>query len=216
MGKVRFKEWMMENAYLITLGCVIAMVVGCALYTQGIRDAHQKDVQAAAGAIEIEQTAAPQPIATPLPTIAPLQVRPVMLTARGGAWPVQGKVMRAYDEQESVYWQTLGVWQTHTGLDIEGKPGEEIRTCMDGTVQGVQYDALWGWRVCIEHEGKRTSIYAGLECCSVQEGERVRKGQTIGALAKSIPCEAEMDTHLHLEMIREGKHQDPEAALEER
>lgn len=216
MGKARIKEWMMENAYLMTLGCVIAMVAGCALYTQGIRHAQQTDVQAAAGAPEIVQTQEAAPRVTPLPTIAPLEIRPVMMTPRGGAWPVEGRVLRAYDAQESVYWQQLAVWQTHTGLDVAGEAGESVKACMDGMVESAAYDAMWGWRVSIAHEGDRISRYAGLAHCGVQPGESVRRGQVIGTLLEKIPCEAEMDTHLHLEMIREGKHQDPEATLEER
>ena len=216
MGKVRIKEWMMENAYLMTLGCVIAMVVGCALYTQSLRSDRTTDVQAAAGAPEIEQTAAPSPQITPLPTIAPIEVRPVMMNQQGGAWPLEGKVIRAYDVQESVYWRALGAWQTHTGLDIAGEAGENVKACMDGRVESAAYDALWGWRVQIAHEGERMTTYAGLEYCAVEAGESVRRGQTIGTLSQQIPCEAEMDTHLHLEMLRDGRSQDPEATLMER
>jgi len=78
------------------------------------------------------------------------------------------------------------------------------------------WDELWGWRVRIAHEEGRETLYAGLESCTVQRRESVLRGQTIGTLMESVPCEAEMDTHLHLEMIREGRHQDPEATLDER
>ena len=216
MGKMRIKEWMMENAYLVTLGCVIAMVAGCALYTQGVRNAQETDVQAAAGAPEIAQTMAPTPPVTPLPTIAPIQAHAVMLTGQGGIWPLEGAVMRVYDAQQSVYWQALGAWQTHTGLDIAGRAGEGVKACMDGRVESTANDALWGWSVRIAHDGERSSTYAGLAYCTVAAGESVRRGQMIGTLLDKIPCEAEMDAHLHLEMTREGKLQDPEATLMER
>ena len=58
--------------------------------------------------------------------------------------------------------------------------------------------------------------YAGLESCSVRQGERMRRGEMIGTVMKRIPCEAEMDTHLHLEMIKAAKYQDPEAVLADR
>ena len=214
MGKMRIKDWMMDNAYLITLGCVLAMVVGCALYTQGLRNTQQADVQAAAGAPEIEQTAAPTQRVIPLPTIAPLVVRE--LAPKGAVWPLEGRILRVYDAQESTYWASLDAWQTHLGLDIAGDAGAYVKACMDGTVKSVTCDPLWGWRVCIGHDGGRETTYAGLEGSAVQAGERVRRGQIIGTLAAQIPCEAEMAAHLHLEMTREGRHQDPEATLEER
>ena len=216
MRKRTIKDWMIDNAYLMTLGCVIAMVVGCALYTQGINRAQQAGVHAAAGAPEICESAAPARNVTPLPTIAPIAVRPAALMQSGGAWPLDGQVLRAYDAQESVYWAQLDTWQTHTGLDIAGETGESVAACMEGKVKSVTRDALWGWRVCIAHDGQRETVYAGLEHCAVQPGESVRRGQLIGTLMESIPCEAEMGAHLHLEMIREGKYQDPEATLQER
>ena len=214
MGKMRIKEWMMDHAYLMTIGCILAMIVGCALYTQGVKQAQQMEVQAAAGAPEIQQTVRPTQSVTPLPTIAPLAVR--TMVQKGGAWPLEGKILRAYDAQESAFWQALGLWQMHPALDIAGQAGASVKACMDGTVKSVTYDVLWGWRVRIAHEGGRETVYAGLEGGVVQAGDSVRRGQRIGTLAQSVPCEAEMGTHLHLEMIRDGKHQDPEATLEER
>ena len=72
----RVREWMMEYAYLVTLGAVIAVVAAGAIYTGQLR--RDGGMQAAAGAPEILHSAAPTatPAAriTPLPTIAPLKV----------------------------------------------------------------------------------------------------------------------------------------------
>jgi len=215
----RFRAWMMDNAYGVMLGCALAIVVGCAMYTQDIREKQQTQVQAAAaGAPEIRMTAQPThtPVVTPLPTIAPLSVRPAALVQRGGIWPVTGSVMRAFDAQQSIYWETLGIWQVHKGLDIGGEPGERVRASHEGTVTSTAWDTLWGWQVCIAHDGERETRYAGLESCCVQTGVRVRRGESIGTLMERIPCEGEMETHLHLETLRAGKYQDPEAMLEEK
>lgn len=214
MGKWRLRTWMMDNAYVVVLCCVLAIVAGCTLYTKGL----EQDVQAAAGAPEIQMTALPThtliPAITPLPTIAVL--RPGTLVQRGGAWPVTGRVMRVFDAKKSVYWERLGQYKTHMGMDIGGQEGESVRACMDGTVTFTAWDMLWGWRVNIAHDGDRETRYAGLESCLVQPGMRVQRGQTIGTLMGSIPCEAEMEPHLHLESLRTGVYQDPEAILAER
>ena len=91
-----------------------------------------------------------------------------------------------------------------------------MRACLDGTVTYAAWDALWGWRVSIAHDGERETRYSGLESCLVQPGMRVQRGQSIGTLMESIPCEAEMETHLHLESLKAGRSQDPEAVLEEK
>lgn len=212
MGKWRLRTWMMDNAYIVTLGCVLAIVAGCALYTRGL----ERDVQAAARAPEIQMTAllTPTPAPTPLPTIAAL--RPMALVQRGGVWPVTGSSLRVFDAHRSVHWEALGLFRPHTGLDIGGQPGESVHASMDGTVTGAAWDSLWGWRVSITHGGDREIRYAGLESCLVQPGMRVQRGQTIGTLMDCIPCEAEMEPHLHLESLRAGQYQDPEAILEER
>lgn len=219
MGKRsgRMRAWMIENAYLVTMGCVLAMVVGCAIYTQALREEQAAGIQAAADAPEIRETAAPSPspAITPLPTIAPLTLRPMALVQSAGAWPVDGEILRAYDAQSSTYWEKLGTWQTHMGIDVAGAAGEAVKACMDGTVSRISRDALWGWQVSIVHDGGRETRYAGLESCIVQPNTRVTRGQTIGTLMQSIPCEAELPPHLHLEMLRDGKHQDPEAILPE-
>lgn len=220
MGKrfLRMKAWMMDNAYLVTLGCLMAIVVSCAVYTNGLHGKAQKGVQAAAGAPETLQSASPvvQPELTPLPTIAPLVVRTQALAQRGGEWPVKGRVLRASDAQEMVYWESLGLWQTHAGLDVAGETGECVKASMDGEVISAAWDELWGWRVCIAHGTDREMIYAGLESCVVSSGDQIRRGQTIGTLLERIPCEAELGPHVHLEMTHDGKYQDPEAALAER
>lgn len=217
MGKRNqlFRNWMIENAYLVTIGCVLAMVVGCALYTQALRK--EADVQAAAPAPEIQNRVTPiqTPELTPLPTIAPLHVRPVALVHSGGAWPLDGRVIRPYDAIKSVYWQSLNQWKAHCALDIAGKAGESVHASMDGIVNDAAYNALWGWQVRIAHDGLEM-CYAGLESCTVQKGNTVRRGQVIGTLMEHIPCEAELETHLHLEMRKDGKLQDPEAVLAER
>lgn len=218
MRILRLKTWMMDNAYLVTMGCLMAIVVCCAVYTQELRNAQPEGIQAAAEAPEIQEgmTPAVTAVTTPLPTIAPLAIRTTTLVERRGAWPVQGAVIRAYDQQEMVCWPSLNVWRTHAGLDIAGEEGEPVSVCLDGKVIHAAWDELWGWRVRISHEGGRETIYAGLESCIVGIGEQVRRGQTIGTLLRRIPCEAELGAHVHLEMVHGGSTQDPEVMLADR
>lgn len=211
-----FKAWMMEYAYLVTLGAVIAVVIGSALFAHQVRRESEQGVQAAADAPEIAETAAHTPSLTPLPTIAPPVVRPALLAAQSAVWPVEGELLRRFDEQTPVWWASLSLWRAHMGLDIAGEAGQSVRCCADGRVKSSTWDELWGWRIAVEQTDGRQVTYCGLESSVVSAGERVTRGQTLGTLLERIPCEAEQAAHLHLEVQGKGQMQDPEAMLPER
>ena len=139
-----------------------------------------------------------------------------MLTTAAAVWPVEGEVLRGFDEQALVWWESLGCFRTHMGLDIAGEAGQAVVCCADGKVKSSTWDELWGWRVVIEQPDGRQVTYSGLESSVVSIGESVTRGQTIGTLLSRIPCEGEMSTHLHLQVRNKGAAQDPEAMLPER
>lgn len=66
------REWLMDYAYLVTLGAMIAVIAGTALYTDHLRS-HQ-NVQAAAPAPEISSSPTPQISPIPVPTLAPIRM----------------------------------------------------------------------------------------------------------------------------------------------
>ena len=208
----------MDYAYLVTLGAVIAVIAGSALYTQQVKRQREADVQAAAPAPETLASPSPSPrtTAAPLPTLAPLAVHTMQPLTADGLWPVEGEVLRGFDGQELVFWESLSSWRAHPALDIAGEAGQAVACCANGTVERSTWDELWGWRVTVaQEEGQRVS-YCGLESSLVTAGERVVRGQTLGTLLERVPCEGEMPAHLHLEVRGKGVTQDPEAMLPER
>lgn len=208
----RAKDGLMEYAYLVTLGAVIAVVAGAALYTDHVRNEQEAVLSAAAKAAEIAPTTTPR--VTPLPTIAPMMATTTFTPRITTVRPVSGKVIRAY-AAEPVLWEALGVMQAHEAIDIAGEAEGAVVSTMDGTVREVSRDALWGWRICIDHTDGSACVYAGLALSLVQPGENVVRGQEIGTLMERIPCEAELGAHLHLEQIKNGAYQDAEGILPE-
>ena len=211
----RFKDWLAEYAYLVTILSVMAVIAGCAVFTQQLRAQEKAGIQAAAQAPEIAQTLAPSPSlqVTPLPTIAPVAIRSQALGSRAPAYPVSGEIIRGYDARTPVYWAQLSCWQAHTGVDIAGKAGEAVSFCGDGTVLSTAWDELWGWRICVDQGNGVEVLYAGLQACVVQPGMQVRRGQTLGTLMEHVPCEGELSTHLHLQMRENGQMADPQTML---
>lgn len=92
------REWLMDYAYLVTLGAMIAVIAGTALYTDHLRS-HQ-NVQAAAPAPEISSSPTPQISPIPVPTLAPIR----MPSAAGSVRPVSGRQIRGFSSQP-VFWQ---------------------------------------------------------------------------------------------------------------
>ena len=54
--------------------------------------------------------------------------------------------------------------------------------------------------------------YCGLAEINVVENEQVQMGQTIGK-SGTVPFEADMEPHLHLEIMIDGRNADPESFL---
>ena len=213
----RVRAWMIEYAYLVTLGAIAAIVASSALYAYGMRK--ENALQAAAQAPETKQEATrpPRPEPTPLPTIAPLAVRTEMLrTAGRTAWPTGGSIARGYDPQEAVYWEALACYKPHAGLDIAGEAGEEVCAIAEGVAAAIGRDELWGLSAEITLADGRSMVYRGLEAAFVHAGEKIACGQTLGVLMAKIPCEGETGAHVHVELMKDGKYQDPGALLPEK
>ena len=211
----RIKNGLMEHAYLVTLGAVIAVIVGTALYTGHLKAEQEAAMQAAANAPETQERSEVTLRLTPLPTIAPLALTKVEFTPRiAVVHPLKGNIVR-YFEPEAVLWEALGVWQVHEAIDIAGETDGAVFSAMDGRVLEAAQDALWGWRIRIEHADGSECVYAGLSCAFVNAGDDVVRGQEIGRLLDQVPCEAELPAHLHFERWKDGAAQDPEGILPE-
>ena len=104
-----------------------------------------------------------------------------------------------------VYNDTLRQWRTHNGVDFEAAAGSDVWAIADGTVTKVQNTILEGTVITVSHKEGYVSIYKGLDSASVQEGDAVTAGASIGKIGNMM-CEQHMGAHLHLEMKKDGKY----------
>ena len=134
----------------------------------------------------------------------------VQTAAEPPCWPLQGEVLETFSSGELVKSKTTGIWQTHNGVDIAGTLGDTVCAVNAGKIKSIENDGLWGVTVTIEHaDGTKTrycSLNSGL---SVSEGEKIDKGAVIGALGDTADVESSMQTHLHFEVLQNGKYIDP-------
>lgn len=203
------REWLMDYAYLVTLGAMIAVIAGTALYTDHLRS--QQNVQAAAPAPEVSSSPTPQISPIPVPTLAPIR----MPSAAGSVRPVSGGQVRGFSSQP-VFWQGLDCWQSHSAVDLAAEAGETAVCMRDGVVLSCVRDELWGWSVEIRQTDESVCTYAGLSCVLVQAGadRRTRSGarRCVGAHSGG---KASLARHMHLSLARDGQWVDPASTLPE-
>ena len=106
-------------------------------------------------------------------------------------WPVDGAVLRPYAMTALAYDETMSDWRTHDGIDIEAKYGTVVSAMASGTVTKVYYDDLYGPTVVTEREDGLRCMYANLESIpTVNVGDQVSVGDTIGSVGDSAVCES--------------------------
>ncbi|MBR5774510.1 MAG: M23 family metallopeptidase [Clostridia bacterium] len=101
----------------------------------------------------------------------------------------------------------MGDYRTHQGVDFEAQSGQTIYAINKGTVVAVYSDELLGNVVEIDHAHNVVARYCGVET-TLEIGDTINIGQAIGKLSQ-IPLEAGEESHLHLEIIHNGKAVDP-------
>lgn len=122
---------------------------------------------------------------------------------------LNGNITKNFSATELVYSETFRDMRLHTGIDISGELGTEVRSCGKGYVVAVINDALLGNYVEIDHGNGVVARYCGLDQnISVQEGDTVSLGTKLGTLG-AIPSECSDKSHLHLEFFKDEIPVDP-------
>ncbi|MBR5227086.1 MAG: M23 family metallopeptidase [Clostridia bacterium] len=125
-----------------------------------------------------------------------------------GIWPVQGTVIQPYSMDNVIYYESLGIWKVHSGVDISSFLDEDVICILDGKVIGIYNDDVLGYSVVVE--GKEyTCIYSSLSNeTNVKIGENIKSGARIGKVSLN-PSEENLGYHLHFEVLKEGEYVDP-------
>ena len=112
-----------------------------------------------------------------------------------------------------MYSKTMKDWRIHTGLDVAAGNEAPVLACANGVVKETYSDSMLGNVVLVEH-GDYLFYYCGVgENFLVNPGDVVTMGQQL-AVVTAVPFEAAEESHLHLEVRRDGVALDPQAVLE--
>lgn len=123
------------------------------------------------------------------------------------AWPVSGTITSPFGWRSNPFG---GSPEFHQGLDIAAPTGTTVTATAAGTVILAQWYGGYGNYILIDHGGSYSSGYGHLSAIYVSVGQKVQKGQAIGAVGSTGQSTG---PHLHFEIRINGKPVDPAARL---
>lgn len=94
----------------------------------------------------------------------------------------------------------------HQGIDLAARRGTAVRVTADGQVTFAGRSGDFGRLVVVRHGGGWETRYAHLRSIKVSEGERMRRGDEVGAVGHSGNASGD---HLHYEVRKDGSPVDP-------
>ena len=124
--------------------------------------------------------------------------------------PLGTDILKDYSPDKPTFSATMGDWRTHSGIDFKAAEGEQVKAISYGTVTKIYEDALWGTVVQIDHGNGVSAKYCGFnkDTLEIKKGSTVESGSLLGYLG-TIPCEKSDLSHLHFEIIYNGKNVEP-------
>lgn len=129
----------------------------------------------------------------------------VVLTPRVlEALPVMGRISSTFSRSRRH--PILQIRRPHLGLDIAAPRGTRIAAPAAGRVTFVGRKFGFGLVVEIQHTPAVKTRYAHMRSASVKEGERVVRGEQVGAVGTTGITTG---PHVHYEVIVRGKQVDP-------
>lgn len=128
-------------------------------------------------------------------------------------WPMVGRISAPFGEKRT---NSKGQIYYHTGIDIADNPANKtpILAASDGKV--IYADNAsdgYGNKVIIDHGGGLKTLYAHCSVLKVKTGDQVKQGQQIAIVGSTGHSTG---PHLHFEVIKDGKVQNPLEYLQER
>lgn len=98
----------------------------------------------------------------------------------------------------------------HTGLDFAAAPGTPVFSALAGRVVEAGWGGAYGNHIIVRHDNGVETLYAHLNSIAVAKGDRVLRGERIGAVGSTGNSSG---PHLHFEVLKNGDQRDPQDYL---
>jgi murein DD-endopeptidase MepM/ murein hydrolase activator NlpD len=99
-----------------------------------------------------------------------------------------------------------GQFRVHQGLDLAAPMGTDVFAAGEGTVTETGSDPVYGNYIVIQHRDNWASLYGHLSRIEVVLRQEVRSGSLIGRVGSTGQSTG---PHLHFELRKNGRAQDP-------
>lgn len=110
-----------------------------------------------------------------------------------------------FSNGQLLYSKTLDEWIMHNGIDIIAKLDSPVYASEEGKIIEISSNVEDGIKIIIEHKDGYKTVYSNLSTTKmVQEGQLVKKGETISKVGKSSNFEYNEKDHLHFEIYKDG------------
>lgn len=119
-----------------------------------------------------------------------------------------GTLLEGFSGDNLVYNEKYNDWRSHSGADYSCPVGTEVCAAAGGKVISVS-NGSYGKQITIEHPDGFKTVYAQLDEIRTAEGEEVAQGTVIATTGESIG-ENVTAPHLHFEILKDGKPENPE------
>ena len=125
----------------------------------------------------------------------------------------EGEIIKGFSLEELKYSKTYKDMRVHAATDFKLPQSAIVFSMGKGLVTSITDDSELGTVVEIDHGNGVIAYYCGLsEELFISEGSAVEGDTKIGTLG-DIPGECEEESHLHLEVFKNGNPIDPESLI---
>ena len=121
--------------------------------------------------------------------------------------PLKGKINSSFGYRKDPFKSRSGF---HSGLDIDANYGQHVVATADGVVTKASWHTNYGKTAIVKHKDNYETLYGHLSKLKVKEGQEVKVGDVIG---KAGSTGRSTGTHLHYEVIKDGKRVNPKNFL---
>jgi murein DD-endopeptidase MepM/ murein hydrolase activator NlpD len=121
--------------------------------------------------------------------------------------PLKGKINSTFGYRKDPFKSRSGF---HSGLDIDANYGQHVVATADGVVTKASWHTNYGKTAIVKHKDNYETLYGHLSNLQVKEGQEVKVGDVIG---KAGSTGRSTGTHLHYEVIKDGKRVNPKNFL---
>jgi len=150
--------------------------------------------------------AAPVP-ASSAPVSAPVPRQRAVVSEKIFEWPVHGRLTSFYGRRYSPFSRGRSF---HDGMDIAVPIGTPVKAAMEGRVESVGYDNVYGYFVIIRHTDGYKTLYGHLNSSETNNGAYV---DTDTVIAFSGNTGQSTGPHLHFTVYKDGSSIDPRTVL---